>query len=71
MVGRFATILGNHGVSIFAATQHAATEAECERGYVPVIILTQPARTGDLQAALTEITEQGIVQSMPLSMCML
>ncbi len=71
MVGRFATILGNHGVSIFAASQHAATEAQCEAGYVPVVILTQPARTGDLQAALTEITAQGIVQSMPLSMCML
>ena len=71
MVGRFATILGNHGVSIFAASQHAATEAQCEAGYVPVIILTQPARAGDLQAALQEITEQGIVQSMPLSMCML
>ncbi len=71
MVGRFATILGNHGVSIFAASQHEATEAQREAGYVPVVILTQPARTGDLMAALTEITEQGIVQSMPLSMCML
>ena len=71
MVGRFATILGDHGVSIFAASQHAATEAQREAGYVPVVILTQPARAGDLKAALTEITAQGIVQEMPLSMCML
>ena len=71
MVGRFATLLGNHGVSIFAASQHEATDAQCAAGYVPVVILTQPARTGDLVAALTEITEQGIVQSMPLFMCML
>ncbi len=71
MVGRFATILGDHGVSIFAASQHEATEAQREAGYVPVVILTQPAREGDILAALTEITAQGIVRSMPLHMCML
>lgn len=71
MVGRFATILGDHGVSIFAASQHEATDAQRAAGYVPVVILTQPARAGDLRAALTEITAQGIVQSMPLQMCML
>lgn len=71
MVGRFATILGDHGVSIFAASQHEATEAQREAGYVPVVILTQPAREGDILAALTEITAQGIVRAMPLHMCML
>lgn len=71
MVGRFATILGDHGVSIFAASQHEATDAQREAGYVPVVILTQPARAGDILSALTEITAQGIVQSMPLHMCML
>lgn len=71
MVGRFATILGDRGVSIFAASQHEATEAQREAGYVPVVILTQPAREGDILAALTEITAQGIVRSMPLHMCML
>ncbi len=71
MVGRFATILGNHGVSIFAASQHEATDAECAAGYVPVVILTQPAHAGNIRAALTEITEQGIVQSMPLYLCTL
>ena len=71
MVGRFATILGDRGVSIFAASQHEATEAQREVGYVPVVILTQPAREGDILAALTEITAQGIVRSMPLHMCML
>lgn len=71
MVGRFATILGDHGVSIFAASQHEATDAQREAGYVPVVILTQPARAGDILAALTEITAQGIVQSMPLHLCML
>ncbi len=71
MVGRFATLLGDHGVSIFAASQHQATEEQRIDGYVPVVILTQPARTGDVVAALTAITEQGIVQSMPLYMCML
>ncbi len=71
MVGRFATLLGDHGVSIFAASQHQATEEQRAAGYVPVVILTQPARTGDVVDALTAITEQGIVQSMPLFMCML
>ncbi len=70
MVGRFATLLGAHGVSIFAASQHQETDQRTD-GYVPVVILTQPARMGDIVAALTEITEQGIVQSMPLFMCML
>lgn len=71
MVGRFATILGNHGVSIFAASQHEPTEAHRKAGYVPVVILTQPARNGDLVDALTEITEAGIVQTMPHYLCML
>ena len=71
MTGRFATILGNHGVSIFAASQHESTEDQCAAGYVPVVILTQPSRAGDLVAALTEITEAGIVREMPLYMCML
>jgi hypothetical protein len=71
MVGRFATILGDHGVSIFAASQHEPTEAHRKAGFVPVVILTQPARQGDLLAALTEITEAGIVQNMPHYLCML
>ena len=71
MVGRFATILGDHGVSIFAASQHEATEAQRAEGYVPVVILTQPARAGDIVAALTEITAQGIVRSMPFHLCIL
>ena len=71
MVGRFATILGDHGVSIFAASQHEPTEDQRTAGYVPVVILTQPARAGDLNKALTEIYEAGIVQSMPRSLCML
>ena len=71
MVGRFATILGDHGVSIFAASQHEPTAEQRTEGYVPVVILTQPARAGDLHAALAEITEAGIVQTMPRSLCML
>ncbi|MEG1552890.1 MAG: homoserine dehydrogenase [Kiritimatiellia bacterium] len=71
MVGQFATILGEHGVSIFAASQHEPTEAQRDAGYVPVVILTQPARTGDLLDALQKITDAGIVQSMPFYLCML
>ena len=71
MVGRFATILGDHGVSIFAASQHEPTDEQRVASYVPVVILTQPARAGDLNAALTEIYEAGIVQAMPRSLCML
>lgn len=71
MVGRFATILGDHGVSIFAASQHEPTDAQREAGYVPVVILTQPAKTGALMDALRKITEAGIVQSMPLALCVL
>ena len=71
MVGRFATILGDHGVSIFAASQHAPTDAQRAEGFVPVVILTQPARSGDVRAALAEIAEQGIVRTMPVCMCMM
>ena len=70
MVGRFATILGDHGVSIFAASQHEPTDEQRAAGFVPVVILTQPARAGDLNTALTEIHAAGIVQDMPRSLCM-
>ncbi len=71
MVGRFATILGDHGVSIFAASQHEPTDAQRTAGYVPVVILTQPAKRGDLMDALRKITEAGIVQTMPYALCVL
>ena len=40
-------------------------------GYVPVGSRTRPARSGDIAAALTEITEQGIVRPMPFHVCIL
>lgn len=65
MVGQFATILGNHGVSLVAASQNEPTEAQKKRGAVPVVILTQPASTRDIIQALEEITAQDIVEGMP------
>ncbi len=66
MVGRFATILGDHGVSMTAASQHEMSEEERKQGFVPVVILTHACTTGAVVEALKEIQSEGIVEGTPL-----
>ncbi len=68
MVGQFATILGNHGVSLVAASQHELVKESQQQGAVPVVILTQPAATKDIELALQEIIACDIVDQQPIYM---
>jgi homoserine dehydrogenase len=52
VLGHIATVLGEHGVSIESLIQH---RTEGEDGPVPVVVLTHPAREGDVRSALAEI----------------
>ena len=68
-LGTMAAILGQHGVSISAATQKHAQGTET--GYVPVVMLTHPAPAKALEAALKEIDEAGILSEPPVRLRML
>ena len=68
-LGTMAAILGQHGVSISAATQKHAQGTET--GYVPVVMLTHPAPAKALEAALKEIVDAGILSEPPVRLRML
>ena len=68
-LGTMAAILGQHGVSISAATQKHAQGTET--GYVPVVMLTHPAPAKALEAALKEIVDAGILSEPPVKLRML
>ena len=70
-MGVMATILGKHGVSILAATQKACADEEETPGYVPVVMLTHTARGADMDAALHDIFEAGVVNEPPVKLRML
>jgi homoserine dehydrogenase len=65
--GSIATVLGRHGVSISAASQ----KAQGDDGYVPVVMLTHEAKTADLEAALEEIAQSGVVSGCPVKLRMI
>ena len=62
-LGRIATILGEHGVSIAAAMQRQGPETP---GSVPVVIVTDRAREADAKAAFADIQASGIVSEPPV-----
>ncbi len=66
--GTIATILGSHGVSISAASQKAGGDGGAQ---VPVVVLTHRSRTSDLEAALGEIRESGVVSEPPVRLRMI
>jgi homoserine dehydrogenase len=70
-LGTMTTILGRRGVSILAATQKAQPEGLENPGYVPVVILTHPARGAEVDAALREIREAGVVNEEPVRLRMI
>jgi homoserine dehydrogenase len=62
--GTIASILGRHNVSISAASQKAGSVG---KEPVPVVALTHLAKSADLEAALDEIMESGVVGGRPVS----
>ena len=65
--GHIASVLGQHGVSISAATQKAAGDS----GYVPVVALLHRAKASALDAALAEITASDVVSENPVRLRMI
>ncbi|NLF23127.1 MAG: homoserine dehydrogenase [Lentisphaerae bacterium] len=68
-LGRFTSILGNHGVSIAAVMQKAGGGAV--DGFVPVVALTDPAIEANLEQALDEIAAVGVVSERPVRLRLL
>lgn len=67
--GTIASILGRHGVSISAASQKSA--ASGASSFVPVVALMHKAKTSDLEAALKEIKDSGVVETDPVKLRMI
>lgn len=66
--GKVASILGNHGVSIKAASQKGAAEGNEP---VPLVVLTHEAKASDLDAALAEIKAASAVAEDPVKLRMI
>ena len=56
-------------MSISAASQKASAEGNA--AHVPVVALTHKAKAADLEAALAEIKESGVVAADPVRLRML
>ena len=66
--GVIASTLGKYNVSISAASQQSgAVENQC----VPVVVLTHEAKTADLEKALNEIEQSGVVGATPVKLRMI
>ncbi len=63
--GTIATILGNHGVSLDAASQKAGSVG---KEPVPVVVLTHKAKASDLENALREIQDTGVIGAQPVAL---
>ncbi|MGN0854656.1 MAG: homoserine dehydrogenase [Kiritimatiellia bacterium] len=63
--GMIATILGQHGVSLAAASQKAGSVGNQP---VPVVVLTHAAKTKNLEAALAEIKASGVIGGEPVAL---
>ena len=68
-LGKMTTILGNHGVSIMAATQKDMNSES--DGFVPVVMLTHPSKASAIEEALKEISESGIIAEKPVRLKMI
>ena len=67
-MGVVATALGKHGVSLSAVSQRAASEGNLP---VPVVVLTHKAKSADVDAAIAEIKQSGVVGEDPVKLRML
>jgi homoserine dehydrogenase len=65
-LGIMTNILGRYGVSIQGATQKAHGCDDVQEDYVPVVMLTHDAKESDMNLALKEIYEAGVLCEMPV-----
>lgn len=71
-LGLITTTLGKHAISVSALTQKARAGDSTEQGdHVPVVILTHMAKAENLDKALAEISQAGILSEKPVAMRML
>jgi homoserine dehydrogenase len=68
-LGSMTTILGKYGVSISTAMQKSNQDEA--GGFVPVVMLTHPAKAASLESALEEIKTAGILAEAPVKLRML
>ena len=70
-LGIMTNILGSYGVSILGANQkeHGCDDANAD--YVPVVMLTHEANEADMNQALKEIHEAGVVCEAPVKLRMI
>ena len=68
-LGVIATILGRHSVSMSSADSQRMGNGGNEP--IPVVVLTHLARTSDVEAALKEIAEAGVIGADPVRLRML
>ena len=66
--GTIASILGQHSVSISAASQQSGSIGNQP---VPVVVLTHEAKTSDLEKALSEIEQSGVIGAKPVKLRMI
>ena len=55
MIGKLASVLGDHGISIASVIQHDPGDDAPEQSPVPLVIMTHLAVESDVKAALAEI----------------
>ncbi len=67
-MGVVATALGRHGISISAASQKASAQGNQP---VPVVMLTHMAKAAELDQALAEIKESGVIADDPVRLRMM
>ena len=70
-LGQFGTIFGKHNVSIRLATSCEFVKGQEVEGCIPVVVRTHMVRTSDVEAAIKEIEESGIVRGTPVYLRMI
>jgi homoserine dehydrogenase len=63
VIGKLATVLGGHGISIASVIQHDPGDGAPEQSPVPLVIMTHTAIESDVKAALAEIGGLDIITS--------
>ncbi len=64
-IGKLATVLGNHGISIATIVQHEPPQSVSSAA-VPVIVTTHPTKERSVRAAVGDIARMDVTQSPPI-----
>lgn len=65
VMAQITRVLGDHGISLRAVTQHEPAGA-CVDGVVPIVVMTHVAREGAMRAACKEIESLDVVRTPPV-----